>query len=560
MRTDAVKQSMVLSPGLANYDELVAGFKWDIPERFNLATEICDRHAIANPDAVAVIEDRGSNPNAVGPDSAITTFAELRVLSARIAGAFVSLGLAAGDRVAVVLPQSAQALAIHLACFRLGLILVPVASVFPAAALGYRLIDSGARIVVADSLTMAKINEIPFSRGKPVTVAIQPCTDADHALADLLDSSVPVYDAMLLDAAAPAIMFYTSGTTGEAKGAVLANRFLFAHCPGFQTVFDLAPRSDDLFWTPSDWAWLGALEVVYPALYFGRPVVASAARFNLESAYRILSQYRITCAFLAPTVLRRMRSTPPSDTLTFSLRVISTGGEALANEVQEWILQRFGASLNDNFGLTEANHLAQGCSRLFRTPQGAIGLPVVGRDVAFVDADGNRLAARQIGEMVLDAGDPVVMLGYWNKPEKTGEKLRKGWFWTGDLGYQDENGFIYFLSRSDDVFKISGMQVAAEEVEKALLSHDSVEEVGICPVHDEQGMPSVAAFVKLRHGIDGSPSLSEQYRQLVRQRVAAHACPRHVFYVQRFPMTSTGKIQRKELTRIYSEHRLAELD
>jgi acetyl-CoA synthetase len=161
--------------------------------------------------------------------------------------------------------------------------------------------------------------------------------------------------------------------------------------------------------------------------------------------------------------------------------------------------------------------------------------------------------------MVMDLNDPIVMLGYWNKPEKTCEKMHDGWFWTGDIGYQDAKGYVYFASRDDDMLKVAGMQVAAEEVEKALLSHGQVVEAGVCGIYDKQGEPSIATFIRLKSASAEPLVLADELRQLVRQRVAAHAYPRVVEFVRFFPMTSTGKTQRNELRRLYESDLVAQL-
>lgn len=544
---------MLLSSTAASYEEVITDFSWQIPETFNIASEICDRHALSMPLSTAVIDD------APGGQSRICTYADLRDASCKIAGGLRHLGVTKGTMVAVSLPQSAIALAVHIAVFRLGAVLIPIAGVFSGDGLLYRLTDSTAEVMVTDAAGVQKLVDAGRPEGLQTIVSIDTTPGADLNLLTLQTMGTPVLDAQPMGKDEPVIMFYTSGTTGTAKGALLAGRMLYAHLPGFQTVFDIAPMPNDVFWTPSDWAWLGALEVVYPACYFGCPVVASVSRFSLEQTYRILSEQKVSCTFLAPTVLRRMRGNPPPESMEFALRAVSTGGEALAKEVREWTHNRLRASLNDNFGLTEANHLAQGCQRLFDTPQGAIGLPVVGRNVAIVDPQGQRVARGALGEMVMDINDPIVMLGYWNKPEQTREKIHDGWFWTGDFGYQDAKGYMYFVSRGDDMLKVAGMQVAAEEVEKALISHEQVVEAGVCGIYDKQGEPSIAAFIRLSSTPAEPLFLADELRQLVRQRVAAHAYPRVIEFVRDFPMTSTGKIQRKELSRMHGSNLVAQL-
>jgi acetyl-CoA synthetase len=482
----------------------------DVPERFSLADLCCDRHP---PDATAIIEDRG----------ALVTYGELRRLSEAIAGGLAARGISHGDRVAVTLPQGALCLGAHLGILRLGAISVPIAGVFGEEARRYRVHDAGAAAYI----------------------------DSAAAAQELLDAE-PWTGAEEMHRDEPAFIFYTSGTTGTPKGAVLPQRVVHGHVPGFRTVFDDGPRPGDVFWTPSDWSWIGALgEVALPVAFHGYPLVATAERFTVAMAYRVLAEHGITCPFLAPAVIRRMRAEPPADPSAFRLRAVMTGGEALASEARTFMEETFGCSLNDIFGQTEANHLAAGCATRFATPPGAIGPPVPGRRIAILDRDGAVLPPGRSGEIALAADDPIVMLGYWGRPDLTARKIVDGWVRLGDRGLLDANGFLRFEGRLDDLIKVSGIQVGAEEVEAVLLGHAAVAEAGVCAVaRPEGGGDTVAAFVRLRPGAAVEP---DELRALVRRRIGPHAAPKVVEFVDAFPTTSSGKIQRRELRRIYEE-------
>ena len=283
--------------------------------------------------------------------------------------------------------------------------------------------------------------------------------------------------------------------------------------------------------------------------FFGMPLVATGGRFSVPMAYRVLAEHGVTCPFLAPAVLRRMRAEPPADAGSLPLRAIMTGGEALAPEVRAFVAETFGCALNDIFGQTEANHLASGCEARFATPPGAIGRAIPGRRIAVHDERGRAVPAGVVGEVVVAADDPVVMLGYWNRPDLTAAKIVDGWVRTGDRGSIDADGFLYFDGRVDDLIKVSGVQVGAEEVEAVLLAHPAVAEAGVCGVARPDGAgDTVAAFVRLRAGATVDP---DELRALVRRRIGAHASPRVVEVVDAFPMTSSGKIQRRALRQRY---------
>jgi acetyl-CoA synthetase len=479
-----------------------------VPERFSLAVLCCDRHPAKAP---AVIEDGGET----------ITYGELARRSAAIAGGLAAAGVERGDRVAVTLPQGALCLATHLAILRLGAVSVPIASIFGTEARAFRVADSGARVYL----------------------------DTPEAVTPLL-AAQPFAGAVELHRDDPAFIFYTSGTTGTPKGAVLPQRVVHGHLPGFEAVFDEAPQPGDVFWTPSEWTWIAALgEVVLPVCYHGFPIVATSRRFGVEMAYRVLVEHGVTCPFLPPAVLRRMRAEPPADPAAFRLRAIMTGGEALAPETRAFVERTFGCALNDIFGQTEANHLACGCEARFRTPAGAIGRAVPGRRIAILDADGTELAAGESGEIALAADDPIVMLGYHGRPDLTARKIAGGWVRLGDRGSIDADGFLRFEGRLDDLIKVSGIQVGAEEVEGVLLEHPAVAEAGVCGVPRADGNgDTVAAFVRLRAGATVEPA---ELQALVRERVGRHATPWVVEVVDGLPVTSSGKIQRRELRRAY---------
>ena len=273
-----------------------------------------------------------------------------------------------------------------------------------------------------------------------------------------------------------------------------------------------------MFWTPSDWSWLGALvEVVLAAAACGRPVVACRDRFTLGGAYAILAEHQVTCAFLVPHVLRRIRADPPPAGVPLALRAVMTGGERLSADLRADIERCLRASLNDDFGLTEGTHLAVGCQALYATPPGAIGRAVPGRRIAVLAADGGEQPPGAAGEIAVAADDPIVMLGYWNQPELTAHKLRGGWLHTGDRGRIDENGFLWFEGREGDVLRVGGMLVGAEEIEAVLGTHPAVLECGIATGPSAgDAAAGIVAYVQLRAPASPSPGLADALRAHVR--------------------------------------------
>jgi len=458
------------------------------------------------------------------------SFGELRERSAAIAGGLAALGVRPGDHVALMLPQSAAAAAWTLACLRAGAVVVPIAPVYAGEGLRHRLADSGAVVAAAGPVGRERLAAIDLPPGLRVM-------DSGADLGPQLEQPIA------RDPNHPAFIFYTSGSTGPAKGAVLADRVVEAVLPGFRLVFDGAPQPGDVFWTPSDWSWLGALgEVVLPALYHGHAVVACAERFSIVQTYAILRDHRVTCAFLPPVVLRRIRAEPPDE--HFSLRAVMTGGEPVSVELRAAIQSMLSGSLNDDYGLTEGTHLAVGSAANYPTPPGAIGRAVHGRRIAILDRDGLECPPGDAGEIAVDATDPIVMLGYWGRPDETAAALRGGWLHTGDRGRMDADGTLWFEGRDEMTLKVSGMQIGIEEVETVISSHPDVVECGVAAGGAEA---PVAAWVVLRDSIEPSERLADELRDLVRSQVAAHAYPRVVRFLAELPLTSTGKLERAAL-------------
>ncbi|MFQ5984832.1 MAG: acyl-CoA synthetase [Alphaproteobacteria bacterium] len=536
---------MIIPTDATSYEAVVQQFRWQVPERFNIAEATCDRHAEARPDAPAVLLDRGDG------NRRTTTFAELKAMAERMAAGFARLGVQRGDRVAVTLGQVVETLAVHLAVYKLGAIAVPIAPLYGTEGLAYRLEDSGTRLLVTDALGLVKVRpaRMRLPALKQVVVAAGDGTAGTVRLEDLLADrkAAPTADTLAQD---PALLFYTSGTSGPAKGVLHAHRVLIGNLPSFQLVFNLAPQAGDVFWTPSVWSWAGSLlEVVLAALFFGYPVVAAPGRFSPERSYQILADNRVTCPFLAPTALRLMRASPPARDVRLAVRAIMTGGERASPEVLDWARRTFRAPVNDVYGQTEANDAASGCEALFPTPPGAIGRIVPGRRVIVLDGEGRQLPPGELGEIAVGREDPIVMLGYWNGPDKTAETMTGGWVRTGDAGFLDRQGFLHFQGRLDDLIVTGGYRVGPEEVEAELVAHPAVVEAGAVGVPDEVLGEAVWAFVVLKPGHTPGEALVEELQAFVKARLAGYAYPRRIAFAESLPKTDSGKIRRAELRR-----------
>jgi acetyl-CoA synthetase len=461
----------------------------------------------------------------------------------------------------VLLPQSPETVLAHLAAYRLGAVIVPLFAQFGGDALGYRLADSGASAVVTDAAGLPKIaalrDRLPALRH--VWVAGEAEGGAAEGAAPLPEAMAAAREACPVADTGPedhAFISYTSGTTGPPKGALHAHRVFLGHIPGVQLFYDFWPEKGDRIWTPSDWAWLGGLgNVMMPALRMGVPLVAEAPRrFDPEHAVRLIAEHGVTSAFLPPTALRLMRQLPRIPPLP--LRSIGSGGESLGAATLDWGREALGLTINEFYGQTECNLVLGNCARILPVRPGSIGRPVPGKEVAILAPDGSRRAPGEPGEIAVRRGDPAMFLGYWNQPEKTAEKFAgakdgsedgQEWMLTGDEGTVDADGYFWFAARTDDVITSSGYRVGPSEIEDCLNRHPAVAMSACIGVPDPVRTETVKAFVVLAEGRNGSPELAEELQAHVRSRLAPHLMPREIAWTDRLPMTSTGKIMRREL-------------
>ena len=347
-------------------------------------------------------------------------------------------------------------------------------------------------------------------------------------------------------AEAPAYLIYTSGATGPPKGALHAHRSLFGHLPGFESYYEFAPRPDDIIWTPADWAWMGGLmDVLIPAWYHGMIVLTAEDDFDPGGSFDLMAELGVTLAFLPPTALKMMRASGVSRP-DLSLRAVFSGGAPLGSEMLEWAEETFGCHINEGYGQTEANLVVGHCASVWPVRPGSMGRALPGHEVLIQDEEGNRLIGRE-GEICVHSPDPVMMLGYWNRPEATAEKYRDGWLLTGDLGLEDSDGYLWFRSRQDDVITSRGYRIGPGEIEESLMTHPAVAMCAVVGVPDEIRGDVPAAFVVLRSGAEPSEQLAVELQNHVRTRLAAHETPRHVTFLKELPRTTTGKIMRRAL-------------
>jgi acetyl-CoA synthetase len=526
------------------YEEIYQGFKWSIPTQYNIADDVCDRWA-GDPARVALVyEDKAKQVHRY-------TFAQIQTAANQWANTLYGLGLTRGDRVTVLLAQDPECAITHVACWKAGLVSCPTSVLFGADALIYRLNDSGARVLITDSANYAKALEARAHAPKLEHIFV---TDGEPTGSRNFWTTIKVANATFTNvrtaAEETAWISYTSGTTGNPKGSVQPHRMMLGHMPSLEFAYDFFPQPKDTLWSPADWAWMaGLMDVIFPGWFHGCTVVATAMKgFEPEEAYRILDQHAVTLSLLTPTMLKLMRGVPnPLSRYSLKLRAVISGGEAVGKELIEWGRRELNISINEAFGQTECNVVLANNGNVMPIKPGSLGRPTPGTIAAIIDDQGNEVSPGTTGHIAIKRPHPVMLKEYLNKPEATKDKFIQDWLITGDTGHMDEDGYFWFHGRADDVITSSGYRIGPSEIEDALLKHPAVRMAAVIGVPDPVRTEIIKAFIIPTAGVTPSEALVEELKDSVRSRLAKHEVPRLIEFVESLPMTTTGKIIRREL-------------
>lgn len=533
----------------ATYADVHRALRWNIPPRFNMGVDVCDKNAEADPSRLAlIVEDEQGRVTR-------HTFGEARRLSNQMANLFCAIGLGRGDRVGILLSQSLETPIAHVGAWKAGLISIPMFTLFGEDALEYRIADSGARAIVTDALGLAKIaairDRLPnleaiLVAGASETPPLPGQRDLGAELAKASADFAPVKTA----ADDPALIAYTSGTTGNPKGALHAHRTILGHLPGIEFPHEFFPQPGDLMWTPADWAWIGGLmNVLMGAWHHGVPVLASRARkYDPERALDLMARHGVRNTFMPPTALRLMRQVKDiRRRFKPNLRTVTCAGEPMGAELLDWGRESFGLSLNEYYGQTECNLVVANCAAILPIKPGSMGVAVPGHEVAVIGADGREVPSGAVGKIAIRRPDPVMFLGYWKNTAATEAKFSGDWLLTGDEGHRDGDGYFWFLGRDDDVITSAGYRIGPGEIEDCLIRHPAVALAAAIGVPDPVRTEAVKAFIVLKPGQTPSAALEDDIRAFVKTRLSPHEYPRLIEFRETLPLTATGKIKRKEL-------------
>jgi acetyl-CoA synthetase len=533
------------------YAELHAAHRWNVPAQFNIAEACCRRHAADRSRFALYWEDES------GVRAALTYW-DLQQEANRLSNALVALGAARGDKIAILLPQRPETAIAHVAINQMGAIAVPLSFLFGPDALEYRLENSETRIAIVDPQSLPNLAPVRDALGGlrhviGVAGAHEAWVTPWEAL---LERASRRFTPVATRATDPALLVYTSGTTGPPKGALMPQSCLLGNLPGFTHSHNDFPQPGDLFWSPADWAWTGGLmDALLPTFYFGQPLVGYRGRFDPERAFRLIERYQIRNTFLFPTALKMMmKAYPrPRDAFDIELRSIMSAGEAVGTTVFEWARDALGVTINEMFGQTEMNYIVGNSHASWPAKPGSMGRPYPGHRIAVIDDEGNAMPAGEPGDIAVNriapdgSPDPVFFLEYFKNPEATRKKFTGDWCRTGDIAVVDADGYLWYRGRADDMFKAAGYRIGPSEIENCLVRHPAITNAAVVPSPDELRGNVVKAFVVLAAGHAPSPALEADIQQHVRKFLAPYEYPKEIEFIDALPMTTTGKVQRKVL-------------
>jgi acetyl-CoA synthetase len=514
---------------LGDYDEMREQHRWEVPERYNIARDVCDKH---DRDRLAMVwEDWQGKERRV-------SFGELADMSCRFANVLAANGVQREDRVATLLPSLPETASVFLGTYRSGAILLSMSVLYGDDGIEHRLRDSQAKVVVTDA---ANRDRIPDGLAETVLVL-------DGGLVDAMADAPTAFETVDTAADDPAQLYYSSGTTGKAKGILHAHRYLLAH-EEFEFCHDV--RDGELFHGSGEWAWAAGICPLLGPWRYGAVALVQArkAGYDPEEHLRFLSKHGVENMFTTPTALRAMTGVSdagknyPLD----RLRITCSAGEPLNPEVIRWFREQYGITVLDYYGLTESYPLC-GNFPTVEVREGSMGRPMPGWDVAILDEDEQPLPPGERGEICLRArSNPHYPIGYWNRPEDTEEDFGGDWFHTKDAAELDEDGYVWYAGRADDVIISAGYRIGPFEVESACVEHPAVKEAAAVASPDPRRGDIVKAFIVLAGGQEPSDELADAIKRHVRERHSAYAYPREIEFVDDLPKTLTGKIRRVEL-------------
>ncbi|MEJ7780930.1 MAG: AMP-binding protein [Solirubrobacteraceae bacterium] len=515
---------MATSPAMT-YEQAVEQHRWEVPERYNIAHDVCDKHARDKP--AMIHEDPQGTVRRLD-------WGELQDMSDRFALLLRERGVEPGDRVAMLLPPIPETAAAFLGVWKVGGILLSMSVLYGDDGIRHRIGDSQAKALVTDEANRGRVSE---DMVEEVILLAPGSLDEGSTDVERVDTA----------ADDPAQLYYTSGTTGLAKGILHAHRYILGHNE-FELCHDV--RDGELFHGMGEWAWAAGISPLLGPWRLGatQVVIQREGGFDPVKQLAFLSRHRPTNVFGTPTAIRSMMGVPDAGTqYPQDFRVVCSAGEPLNPEAIKWFRDQFGVTVLDYYGLSESYPLVANFP-FMEVREGSMGRVMPGWDVQILDEDERPVAQGERGEICLRArSNPHYPLGYWRNEKASHEDFGGDWFHTRDAASMDADGYVWYEGRADDVIIAAGYRIGPFEVESACLEHPAVAEAAAVASPDERRGHVVKAFIILTGGHEPSEECAQSIKDHVRGRLSAYAYPRKVEFVDSLPKTLTGKIRRIDL-------------
>jgi len=536
------------------YERLRAEHRTETPRTFNFGTDVVDAWA-------ANTQRNNAAPALIWCNVAGAThsysFADIAALTDQLAAALQRRGVKAGDRVMVMLPRIPAWQIAMVAILKLGAIAIPCVTMLTPKDIAYRLANSGATTIITTNLETGKFAGAPDDA---LRIAVDPGVAAgvaagaaapEHWLsfAGLLAEEKGDFRAAEVAAEDPALIFYTSGSTGLPKGVTHASRALHAWAGSAQYWLDLG--EDDVMFCTADTGWSKAgTSILFGPWSRGATVLFYDGPFDADYRVELIARYGVTVYCAAATELRRLVALDITGKDISRLRVTVSAGESLNPPVLNAWGAMTGRPVLEAYGLTETLMLVANY-RDTEVRSGAMGRALPGVELAIITADGAIAGPDTTGQLALRLPSPNIMLGYWQDEDRTAatRMLVDGvqYFLTGDNARSDVDGYLYYEGRADDVINSAGYRIGPQEVENALLEHPMVREAAAVPSPDAERGEVVKAFVVLHDGFEGSPALTKELQDFVKRMTAPYKYPRRIEFIDELPKNAVGKIQRRDL-------------
>ena len=554
--------TLAVRPNLVDYPATCAGFSWDAVRTelaglagggLNIAHEAVDRHA-AGPLAHRVAV------RLLGRDDTVhdLTYTALKEESSRFANLLHSLGLLPGERVFWLAGRSLELYAVFFGALKCRAVFCPLFAAFGPEPISQRLGRGNARVLVTttrqyDRKIKALIDTLPELDHILLVDADTHVNERVRSLPRLMAAAAPDFPIPPTDPEDPAILHFTSGTTGLPKGAVHVHRAVLTHFLTGRYVLDLHP--EDVFWCTADPGWVtGTSYGIIAPLVHGVTTIVDEADFDAERWYRILQDQRVTAWYTAPTAIRMLMRAPEEQRKRFdlsALRLVHSVGEPLNPEAVVWGERVLGLPIHDNWWQTETGGIMIANYAAIDIRPGSMGLPLPGIEAAIVTrlADGSvRVEGDEVqGELALKSGWPSMFRAYLHDEARYQKCFSPPWYLTGDLARRDADGYYWFVGRADDIIKTAGHMVGPFEVESSLMEHPAVAEAGVIGKPDAMIGELVKAFVVLKPGHEAGETLRQELIGFGRTRLGSAVAPREIDFIDNLPKTRSGKIMRRLL-------------